>query len=74
MAIADATLLSVREQGRLTVFAARFVAIVTASESRLGLTARKTLIMPGTVRYGVDLSRLRRAASRLGRGDPDARP
>lgn len=59
-AIADATLLSIREQGRLTMFTARFVAVVTASESRLGLTARKTLIMPGTVRYGVDLSRLRR--------------
>ncbi len=59
-AIAGATLLSVRDQGRLTLFTARFVAVVTASESRLGLTARKTLIMPGTVRYGVDLTRLRR--------------
>ena len=59
-AIANATLLSVREQGRQTVFAARFVAVATASETRLGLTARKTLIMPGQVRYGVDLSRLRR--------------
>lgn len=58
-AIADATLLSVREQGRQTVFAARFVAVATASETRLGLTARKTLIMPGQVRYAVDLSRLR---------------
>lgn len=59
-AIADASLLSIREQGRLTMFSARFVAVVTARETRLGLTARKTLIMPGTVRYGVDLSRLRR--------------
>jgi len=59
-AIADATLLSIRDQGRLTTFAGRFVAVVTARETRLGLTARKTLIMPGTVRYGVDLSRLRR--------------
>jgi len=60
LAIANATLLSVREQGRQTMFAARFVAVATASETRLGLTARKTLIMPGQVRYGVDLSRLRR--------------
>ncbi len=60
MRIADATLLSVREQGRLTLFEARFVAMETSSETRLGLTARKTLIMPGDVRYGVDLSRLRR--------------
>ena len=59
-AIAAATLLSVREQGRQTFFTARFSAIATASETRLGMTARKTLIMPGEVRYSVDLSRLRR--------------
>jgi len=59
-AIARATLLSVREQGRLISYSARFVAVVTASESRLGLTARQTLIMPGGVRYGVDLTRLDR--------------
>lgn len=58
--IARSTMLSMRGDGRLTSFTARFVAVVSASESRLGLTARKTLIMPGTVRYGVDLSRLRR--------------
>jgi len=58
--LADATLLSVREQGRMTLFAARFVAVVTASEERLGMRARKTLILPGTMRYGDDLGRLRR--------------
>lgn len=61
MGIASQTLLSVREQGRQTVFVGRFVAVATASESRLGLTARKTLILPGQVRYAVDLSRMRRA-------------
>ena len=61
MAIANATLLSVREQGRQIVFVGRFAAIVTASDGRLGFTARKTLILPGQVRYAVDLSRLRRA-------------
>ncbi|MFL6845978.1 MAG: DUF4230 domain-containing protein [Allosphingosinicella sp.] len=60
-AIAVSTLVSVREQGRITPFSARFASIATASESRLGLTARKTLIMPGTVRYGVDLARLKRS-------------
>ena len=60
LAIARSTLLSVRDQGRITSFAGRFVAVVTASETRLGLTARKTLVLPGTVRYGVDLSRLHR--------------
>jgi hypothetical protein len=59
-AIAYASLLSLRDEGRVTLFTGRFVAMVTATETRLGLTARKTLIMPGSVRYGVDLSRLAR--------------
>jgi len=61
-AIATAALLSVRDQGRMVAFSARFVSVASASQSHLGLTARKTLIMPGTVRYGVDLSRLRRSS------------
>lgn len=61
-AIAVAALLSVRDEGRLVPFSARFVSVVTASETHLGLTARKTLIMPGIVRYGVDLARLRRSS------------
>jgi hypothetical protein len=59
-AVANAALLSLRDQGRLTLFSARFASVVTASETRLGLTARQTLIMPGNVRYGIDLTRLRR--------------
>ncbi|MEA3041853.1 MAG: hypothetical protein QOC65_1342 [Sphingomonadales bacterium] len=58
--IADASLLSVREQGRITSLVARYAAIVTSSETRLGLEARKTLILPALVRYGIDLRRLRR--------------
>jgi hypothetical protein len=61
MALAGATLLSVRDAGRIVPFTARYVASVTASESHIGLTARKTLIMPGTVRYGLDLARLKRS-------------
>ncbi len=60
IAVAHASLLSLRDQGRLPVFTARFAAMATASESRMGLTARQTLIMPGTVRYSLDLTRLRR--------------
>lgn len=56
--IASASLQSVREQARLTPFAARFVAVVTSTQTRLGLSAQKTLIMPGTVRYEVDLSKI----------------
>lgn len=56
--IAAASLQSMREQNRLTPFAARYVAVVTSEQRRLGLVARKTLIMPGTVRYEVDLAKL----------------
>ena len=56
--IATASLQSVREQARLTAFAARFVAVVTASQNRFGLRAEKTLIMPGMVRYEIDLAKL----------------
>lgn len=61
-AIATAALLSVRDSGRVVPFSARFVSVASASETHLGLTARKTLIMPGIVRYGVDLARLRRSS------------
>jgi hypothetical protein len=47
-----------REQARLTPFAARFVAVVTSTQKRFGLSAQKTLIMPGTVRYELDLARI----------------
>jgi len=56
--VAQASLQGLREQNRLTTFAARYVAVVTSKQSRLGLTAQKTLIMPGSVRYEVDLSKL----------------
>jgi hypothetical protein len=56
--VARASLEAVREQNRLTPFAARFVAVVTSEQSRFGFSARKTLIMPGMVRYEVDLARL----------------
>lgn len=58
--IADSALVAVREQGRVTSLVARYAAVVTSSESRLGLEARKTLILPALVRYGIDLRRLRR--------------
>lgn len=56
--VAQASLQGLREQNRLSTFAARYVAVVTSKQSRLGLTAQKTLIMPGMVRYEVDLSKL----------------
>ncbi|MDF7775208.1 DUF4230 domain-containing protein [Sphingomonas sp. AOB5] len=56
--VATSSLQGLREQNRLSTFAARYVAVVTSKQSRLGLTAQKTLIMPGSVRYEVDLSKL----------------
>lgn len=57
--IAASSLQGLREQNRLSAFAARFVAVVTSEQNRLGFSAKKTLIMPGLVRYEVDLSKLR---------------
>ena len=58
-AIVSASLQSIREQARLTTLSARYVAVVTSTQRRFGLSARKTLIMPGDVRYEVDLSELK---------------
>lgn len=57
--VAQVSLEGLREQNRLSAFAARYVAVVSSRQSRLGLSAEKTLIMPGGVRYEVDLSRLK---------------
>ncbi len=56
--LANASLESLRAQNRLSVFAARFVAVVTSTQTRLGLSTQKTLILPGTVEYQLDMSRL----------------
>ncbi len=56
--IAQSSLVGLKEQNRLSTFAARYVAVVTSKQSRLGLSAQKTMIMPGMVRYEVDLSKL----------------
>lgn len=62
--VVAASLQGLREQNVLVPFTARYVAVVTSTQSRLGLEAKKTLIMPGTVRYELDLGRL--AQSDLG--------
>src|ERR1044072_1108054 len=54
-AIAQRALISLRDEGRLTPFSGRFVAVVSASEARPGLTARKTPTLPGSGRHGLDL-------------------
>lgn len=58
VSIANASLSNMQEQNRLTVFSASFNATVTTTLTKLGLSARKTLIMPGSVRYELDLAKL----------------
>jgi len=57
--VATASLQAVREQAVLVPFAARFVAVVTSEQHRFGFSAKRTLIMPGMVRYELDLAALR---------------
>jgi hypothetical protein len=58
--IASASLQSMRAQNRLTVFAARYVSVVSSQQDRLGglVSSERTLILPGDVRYELDLSKL----------------
>jgi len=58
--IASASLESMRAENRLTVFAARYVSVVSSEEQRLGglVSSERTLILPGDVRYEIDLSKL----------------
>src|SRR6476469_9157813 len=56
--IATASLESMRAQNRLIAFTARYVSVTTSTESQLGFSAKRTLILPGDVRYELDLSKL----------------
>lgn len=56
--IANASLHGIREQNRLSAFAANYAAVVTSEQQRFGLSAKKTLIMQGLVRYEVDMAKL----------------
>src|SRR5438309_1099806 len=58
--IASASLESMRAENRLTVFAARYVSVVSSEQQRLGglVSSERTLILPGDVRYEIDLSKL----------------
>lgn len=56
--IAAASLEAVQAQNRLTAFAARFTVAVTSEAQRLGLSARKTMIVPGLVRYELDWAKV----------------
>ncbi len=57
--VASSSLEAMREQNRLSAFAANYSAVVTSEQSRYGLSARKTLIMQGLVRYEIDMAKLK---------------
>ncbi|HEX7822914.1 MAG TPA: DUF4230 domain-containing protein [Sphingobium sp.] len=56
--IATASLQGLKEQARLVPFVARFVAVTTSEQSRFGLSAKQTMILPGVVRYELDLNQI----------------
>src|SRR6478735_265631 len=59
--IASASLESMRAQNRLIAFVARYVSVTTSETSRFGFSSKRTLILPGDVRYELDLSKLQSA-------------
>jgi hypothetical protein len=56
--IVAATLEAAQAQARMTGFAARFQASITSTQTRYGLEAKKTMIVPGTVRYELDWAKI----------------
>lgn len=56
--IASSSLESMRAENRLIAFVARYVSVTTSETSQLGFSSKRTLILPGDVRYELDLSKL----------------
>jgi len=58
--VVSSSLQSMRAQNRLVPFVARFVSVTSSKQEKFGLSAERTLILPGTVRYELDLAKLER--------------
>src|SRR5688500_14566998 len=58
--VASSALQSMRAQNRLVPFVARYVSVVSSRQERLGglISDERTLILPGDVRYELDLAKL----------------
>jgi len=58
--VASSALQSMRAQNRLVPFVARYVSVVSSRQERLGglVATERTLILPGDVRYELDLAQL----------------
>jgi hypothetical protein len=58
--VVNSSLESMRAQNRLVPFVARFVSVISSRQEKFGLSAERTLILPGTVRYELDLAKIDR--------------
>jgi hypothetical protein len=58
--VVESSLESMHAQNRLVPFVARFVSVSSSKQEKFGLSAERTLILPGTVRYELDLARMER--------------
>ena len=58
--VVNSSLESMRAQNRLVPFVARFVSVTSSRQEKFGLSAERTLILPGTVRYELDLAKIDR--------------
>ncbi len=56
--VVASTLDALQEQNRLLTFTSNSTATVTTTQSRYGLSAKKTLIVKGVMRYEVDMAKL----------------
>ena len=58
--VASSALQSMRAQNRLVPFVARYVSVVSSRQERFGglVSSERTLILPGDVRYELDLAKL----------------
>ena len=58
--LASSALQSMRAQNRLVPFVARYVSVVSSRQERFGglVSSERTLILPGDVRYELDLAQL----------------
>jgi len=58
--VASSALQSMRAQNRLVPFVARYVSVVSSRQERFGglVSSERTLILPGDVRYELDLAEL----------------
>lgn len=56
--VVQSSLQSMHAQNRLVPFVARFVSVTSSKQEKFGLTAERTLILPGTVRYELDLAQI----------------